>query len=398
MNCRYCTIIKRHDPHYKIRKAHRGLESNFPRCAWHWQFVCARCGKKISFNGTAWCPKAKEFFCISCAPRHKKVKRSFWAWKYYYSLWCDVCNRFHPALDWLEYTDTHPWQLSVSAHRALKGLNRTTKFKPLIYQRWAPEKLQYPALREVRRRWDSSAEIWDRGYTKYGDTYRRIIFNPALFPMIGEVKRKRILDAGCGTGYLTRLLAEKGAEVTGVDLSCKFMEIARYYEKKKPLGIRYLRADLARLSRLPKSHFDMVISVYVICDVRDYDRAIKEIARVLKHKGRFIFLIEHPCFSWNTGGWERVPADSQRTEDCLYVKVDNYFKRGTQETRWGSLPKLLTFYRPLSDYFHALKKHGFMVKDLVEPRPTRKALRTWPGEWDRENRVPPVLIIEAIKQ
>ncbi|KPJ72836.1 hypothetical protein AMJ52_05030 [candidate division TA06 bacterium DG_78] len=398
MNCRYCTIIHEHDPRYIVRRAHWDAKSDFPRCAWHWQFVCGHCGRNISFNGMAWCAKTKEFFCIHCAPRHKKVKRSFWQWRYYYALWCTTCKRYHPVLDWLEYTGKHPWQLNATARRALNGLNRNKKLKPFVYLRWAPQKFQQPSLQEVQKRWDRGAKIWDARYDKYGDAYRHVIFNPALFPIIGNVRRKLVLDAGCGTGYMSRLLVEKGAKVTGVDLSKKFIEIAKQYEKKKSSGIKYLRADLARLSQLSKSYFDMVVSVYVMCDVRDYDKAIKEIARVLKPKGRFIFLIEHPCFNWNTGGWERVPVDSERTEDCLYLKVDNYFRRGTQESQWGKLPKLLTFYRPLSDYFHSLKKHGFVVKDLVEPRPTRKALHTRPREWDSEDRVPPVVIIEAIKQ
>jgi len=142
----------------------------------------------------------------------------------------------------------------------------------------------------------------------------------------------------------------------------------------------------------------MVISVYVLCDVRDYDKAIKEIARVLKPKGRFIFLIEHPCFSWGAGGWARIPLDSHRTEDWQFYKVDNYFKRRTDECQWGKLPRLLSFYRPLSDYFHSLKKHRFFVADLIEPRPTKNSLRKRPGAWDPENRVPPVLIIDAVKQ
>ena len=211
------------------------------------------------------------------------------------------------------------------------------------------------------------------------------------------MKGKRVLDAGCGQGYLARLLAERGAHVIGVDLSKRFIEIARQYEKKNSLGIKYIKADLAHVTQLKNNCFDLIVSVYVLCDVRDYDKAVGEMARVLKPGGRFIFLIEHPCFNWQSGGWKRVPADSLRTEDSMYLMVKDYFRRGTQESQWGKLPLLLTFIRPLSDYFHSLKKHGFVVRDLIEPRPRRSALRTHPVEWGEENRVPPVLIIEAWK-
>jgi len=308
-----------------------------------------------------------------------------------------MCSRYHAALDWLEFKKKHPWQKDKSAHRALKGLSLRERSQPWGWIRWAPLELQYPSLREIQKRWDSAAEKWDATYGKWGDSYRQNIFNPALFPLLGDVRGKRILDAGCGAGYLSRLLAERGAEVTGVDLSKKFIEIAQHYEKRKPLGIRYVCANLADLSQFPSSCFDIVISIYVLCDTRDCGKAIHEIARVVKPGGRFLFLIEHPCFGWQAGGWERVPQDSQRNEDCLYFKMDNYFQRGTLESQWGKLPALLSFHRPLSDYFRFLREHGLLVRDLIEPRPLRKALRERPGEWEREDRIPPVLIIDATK-
>ena len=395
--CRYCRMIEKTDPRYRIRRAKWDLGSEFPRCAWHWQFVCDRCGRRISFHGVAWCEYSEEFFCIRCALRHRKTLSSFWAWDYYYELWCRNCARHHPALDWLEFTGNHPWQRSKSAARALKGLSRRRKMELWGWVRWAAQELQSPSLRQVERAWDSAAEKWDASYGKYGDSYRQNIFNPVLFSLLGDVRGKRILDAGCGAGYLSRLLTENGGRVTGVDLSRKFIEIARGHEKRRSLGIRYEEADLANLSRFSTATFDIVASVYVLCDTRDCSKAICEIARVLKANGRFVFLIGHPCFGWQSGGWHKVPRDSQRTEDALYFKSDNYFRRGTLESQWGELPVLPSFHRPLSDYFHFLKRAGFLVRNLIEPRPIPKALRDRPGEWDREDRIPPVLIIDAIK-
>ncbi len=397
MNCRYCTIIHQHDAHYRVRRAGWDITGSFPRCAWHWQFVCDRCGRNVSFNGMAWCRKTEDYLCIRCAPRHKKVSRRFWAWDYYYALWCTACRQYHSVLDFAEYAGKHPWQKDRQALRVQKGLYRGKTLKPMVYIGKAPERLQHPSRREIQRRWDRGADIWDAGYTKYGDRYRRVIFNPALFKLIGDVRGKRVFDAGCGTGYLCRLLAERGARVTGIDLSKRFIEIAREYEKKKSMGIRYHHGDLSQIPQVKTGSFDLVVSVYVLCDVRDYERAIGEIARVLRSRGRFIMLIEHPCFSWGAGGWEHVPLDSQRTEDRRFFKVDNYFQRRTEECQWGTLPVLLSFYRPLSDYFHALRKCKFTVVDLFEPRPKREALRMRPREWTSEDRVPPVLIIDAVK-
>ncbi|MBN2621457.1 methyltransferase domain-containing protein [candidate division WOR-3 bacterium] len=395
--CKYCTIIRERDKTYQVHKTSKDLESDFPRCAWHWQFMCDTCGRSFPFHAVAWCDRTRKFLCIKCAPRHKKAEKRFWAWDYYYALWCDTCKRYHPAMDFLEYKGIHPWQKSATARRKHLGLNPESVIKPGIVVRWASGRFARPSQAEVQRRWDLGAKVWDKGYTKYGDSYRRHLFNPGLFSLIRNVKGKKVLDAGCGQGYMARLLAERGANVVGVDLSKKFIEIARHYESKKPLGIKYMQANLAHVPQLKSRCFDLIVSVYVLCDVRDYDRAIREMARVLKSRGRFVFLIEHPCFNWQSGGWKRVPADSLRTEDSLYLMVKDYFRRGIQESQWGKLPLLLTFIRPLSDYFHALKNHGFVVQDLIEPRPRASALRNRPADWEEENRVPPVLIIEAVK-
>ncbi len=395
--CKYCKIINQSDREYKIRKATKDLKSDFPRCDWHWRFVCSKCDRNLIYHAVSYCPGTGSFMCMRCSPQHKMIKSKFWAWKYYYSIWCETCGKYHPALDWLEYTGRHPWQVDVSALRSKLGLYPVNKLKPWVFLRWASGKYAKPSMAEIEKRWNQGADVWDAGYNKYGDAYRRDLFNPALFPLIGKVKGKKVLDAGCGTGYMSRILAERGARVTGVDLSKRFIEICRQYEKKKPLGIKYYKADLSRMPRIASSQFDLIISIYVLCDVRDYDRAIKEISRVMKKNGRFLMLIEHPCFSWQSGGWVRIPVDSQRNEDMPYIKISDYFRRGTMESSWGKLPILLTFYRPLSDYFHSMKKHGLVVLDLIEPRPRKKAILTRPADWGHEDRIPPVLIIEAKK-
>jgi 2-polyprenyl-3-methyl-5-hydroxy-6-metoxy-1,4-benzoquinol methylase len=48
-----------------------------------------------------------------------------------------------------------------------------------------------------------------------------------LLALLGEIAGRRVLDAGCGEGYLARLLAARGAHVTGIDLSPRLIELGR---------------------------------------------------------------------------------------------------------------------------------------------------------------------------
>ena len=60
-----------------------------------------------------------------------------------------------------------------------------------------------------------------------GDFTRKYLLNSAIFEFAGDVAGKSVLDAGCGQGYLCRLLAKQGAVVTGVEPSDPWYTYAR---------------------------------------------------------------------------------------------------------------------------------------------------------------------------
>ena len=63
-----------------------------------------------------------------------------------------------------------------------------------------------------------------------GDSNRRFVIDPALWSLLGDVSGLSVLDAGCGNGYLTRLLATKDAKTVGVDHSRTFVEYCKKVE------------------------------------------------------------------------------------------------------------------------------------------------------------------------
>src|SRR5439155_17130287 len=92
----------------------------------------------------------------------------------------------------------------------------------------------------------------------------------------------RVLDAGCGEGRFARMMAERGARVTAIDLSSRMIELARGAEENDPLGIDYHVADMADLSLLPSGEFDIAVAYLSLFDVQDYQSALRELARVLR--------------------------------------------------------------------------------------------------------------------
>src|SRR5882762_9003646 len=65
--------------------------------------------------------------------------------------------------------------------------------------------------------WSSVAADWRIQVGTDGDSNRQLNSDPVLWRFAGDVRGRSVLDAGCGTGYLTRQLHDRGARVTGVD-------------------------------------------------------------------------------------------------------------------------------------------------------------------------------------
>jgi 2-polyprenyl-3-methyl-5-hydroxy-6-metoxy-1,4-benzoquinol methylase len=221
--------------------------------------------------------------------------------------------------------------------------------------------------------WEAIADGWAERMRTGTDFSRTYVLDRATLALLGEVSGERVLDAGCGEGRFSRIIAERGALVTGIDLSDRMIALAREEEKNGPLGIEYGVADMADLSALEDSSFDLVVAYLSIIDVERYEEAISEASRVLKADGRFVFSIVHPCFAPPGSDWEpREPGTVPiRDADRLYKRVDNYFPAAEVRFRmWPTAPaETVNYHRPLTDYARACRNAGLLIRDIVEPTP-----------------------------
>ncbi len=102
------------------------------------------------------------------------------------------------------------------------------------------------------------------------------------------VKRGKILDSCTGTGKLAFLMAEKGYQVTGIDLSLPMLNLA---EKNKKTGntVEFCQADALKLP-FSDSSFSAVTSAFALRNLPDLIQAFRESYRVLDDKGTALFL------------------------------------------------------------------------------------------------------------
>jgi ubiquinone/menaquinone biosynthesis C-methylase UbiE len=114
--------------------------------------------------------------------------------------------------------------------------------------------------------------------------------------MLGSVTEKSILDLACGEGFYTRRLKQNGAaQVVGVDLSDRMIELARNREDRDQLGIQYIVCDVMDLDKI--GDFDLVVASYLLNYARTREQLLKMCQTIsvnLKAGGRFVSINNNP--------------------------------------------------------------------------------------------------------
>jgi SAM-dependent methyltransferase len=209
--------------------------------------------------------------------------------------------------------------------------------------------------------WNAAAAQYEEDTQggRHGWRQERII-SPALLRLLGEVTGQALLDAGCGPGWLSVLLAQRGARVTGVDGAEQMLARARQRAAAASLNVRFMQADLCAALPLPDRSFDGIVSNMVLMDIPEVGPAFAESRRLLRPGGRLVFSITHPAFfPWF---WTRDESGKK-----LYKPVDDYLTlRPDMNDFWGPTRH---YHRPLSWYAEALSSAGFVIDALVEPTP-----------------------------
>ncbi len=176
--------------------------------------------------------------------------------------------------------------------------------------------------------------------------------------LLGPVEGQRVLEVGCGAAQGSRWVNGQGGLSLGVDLSAAMLRHAAELDLGCGLRTAVAQAD-ARALPFRSDCFDLACSAYgALPFVADPETVHREVARVLRPGGRWVFSVTHPvrwCFPDDPGQRGLVAQDSY-WDETPYVERD---VAGTGV--------YVEHHRTLGGEVRALRAAGFLLEDLVEP-------------------------------
>ncbi|MFZ1458446.1 MAG: class I SAM-dependent methyltransferase [Candidatus Saccharimonadales bacterium] len=227
--------------------------------------------------------------------------------------------------------------------------------------------------------------------------YHSYYEKPALRAELGDLTGKNILCVGCGSGVDADWLAQNGsASVTGVDISRELIAIGRQQFPHLDLHVM----DMEQLD-LPDGAYDTACSSLAIHYVDNMTRSLKEVYRVLKPGGVYVFSCGHPL----TSAME-ISEDSTTTSKLLgttttketeaQTVTGDYLAASTAGTRAidGNLGDMdvRVYHRTFAVMVEQIVASGFKIEKVVEPLPLESMRDIDPKTYETLMKLPAFII------
>ena len=214
---------------------------------------------------------------------------------------------------------------------------------------------------DPRTLYDQTAVNWSRRQPSSLSDYTA---RPQVMALCEPVAGKHVLDLGCGEGYCSRMLRQRGARtVVGLDISEHMIEHALQAERAQPLGIRYDTCDAATAD-LGDASVDLVLAVFLFnyLSVEQMRQTMANVHRMLRPGGHFVFAVPHPAFAFM-----RKPAPPFHFDigSAGYFSARNALFPGRIWKRDGSALDVQLVHKTLEDYFDGLRMAGFAAMPTV---------------------------------
>ena len=200
---------------------------------------------------------------------------------------------------------------------------------------------------QLQRSWIANANAWRDAVRERKIDSRSVATDAAIIDAVMGLAPERVLDLGCGEGWLVRELTARGVQAIGVDASRPLVAAAQEAGGGTFYAASYedvVSADLP----LP-APFDAAVANFSILE-EDIEPIFTAAAQLLRPHGAFVIQTVHPAFAAGDGAY----VDGWRTETFAAIE--------------GEWPEPMPWYfRTIGGWVRALSDHGFVLSEVREP-------------------------------
>lgn len=229
--------------------------------------------------------------------------------------------------------------------------------------------------RANRRWWDADADAYQAAHGDFLGTADFRWCPEGLreqeIRLLGEVRDRDVLEVGCGAAACSRWLRAQGARAVAFDLSAGMLRHARSEADRTGIAVPLVQAD-AEAMPFADASFDIACTAFgAVPFCADSARVMREIARILRPGGRWVFATTHPL-RWifpDDPGPGGLTAQTPYFDRTPYVEIDE-----------AGVPTYVEHHRTLGDRVREITAAGLQLVDVIEPEWPEGHAQVW-GQW-----------------
>ncbi len=212
--------------------------------------------------------------------------------------------------------------------------------------------------------WEKSSKWYNKIVGDEGHYFHQAVIFPNLKKIIDFNNLESVIDLACGQGIFERQI-NQNTEYVGVDIARSLIDQAK--KKSQNQKHQFIVADASKTLPLAENHFDLVVIILALQNIRNFEGVIINAERHLKSGGKFVMVLNHPMF--------RIPRQTSWGMDeenkIQYRRVDKYMSEmeipiTTNPGKFEESETTWSFHSPLSKYSQVLYKNGLVIERIEE--------------------------------